>query len=240
MYDQVGDADDRKELGTHSNQKFSSTEAKRRGGDIDQVEYRGRWIGERKRGSVCATRYVDVDAPFDDAFIAGRLCDEGPIAYELKDGYEVADEWLFEHVVPNIRSRYDNDHRLCRVLALSLLWDSFESECRVAMKLGLSIYNRFIDDFLDSPPGEDFNPVQKVPLHIMNNNGRLSIIKIRETPAQQPTVTQNQQEQINRSSTEERAQQQAVIPKQNTFGMSPMGAVQYNAQLMIMMSNLEQ
>jgi hypothetical protein len=74
----------------------------------------------------------------------------------------------------------------------------------------------------------------------MNNNGRLSIIKIRETPAQQPTVTQNQQEQINRSSTEERAQQQAVIPKQNTFGMSPMGAVQYNAQLMIMMSNLEQ
>jgi hypothetical protein len=125
-------------------------------------------------------------------------------------------------------------------LALSLLWGSFESECRVATKLGLSIYNRFIDDFLDSPPGEDFNPVQKVPLHIMNNNGRLSIIKIRETPPQQPTVTQNQQEQINRSSTEERAQQQAVIPEQNTFGMSPMGAVQYNAQLMIMMSNLEQ
>jgi hypothetical protein len=120
MYDQVGDADDRKGLGTHSNRKYSSTEAKRRGGDIDQVEYRGRWIGERKRGSVCATRYVDVDAPFDDAFIAGLLCDEGPIAYELKDGYEVADEWLFEHVVPNIRSRYDNDHWRCHCCGAAL------------------------------------------------------------------------------------------------------------------------
>jgi hypothetical protein len=240
MYDQVGDADDRKGLGTHSNRKYASTEAKRRGGDIDQVEYRGRWIGERKRGSVCATRYVDVDAPFDDAFIASLLCDEGPIAYELKDGYEVADEWLFEHVVPNIRSRYNNDHRLCRVLALSLLWGSFESECRVAMKLGLSIFNRFVDDYLDSVPGEDFNPVQKVPLHIMNNNGRLQIVKIRETPSTQQQQQATTPEQINRSSTEERAQQQAVVPEQNAFGMSPVGAVQHNAQLMIMMSNLEQ
>jgi hypothetical protein len=107
------------------------------------------------------------------------------------------------------------------------------------MKLGLSIFNRFVDDYLDSPPGEDFNPVQKVPLYIMNNNGRLQIVKIRETPAtqQQQTVTQ---EKINRSSMEERAQQQVVILEQNAFGMSPMGTVQFNAQLMIMMSNLEQ
>jgi hypothetical protein len=134
IYDQVGDDDDRKGLGTHSTRKYSSTEAKRRGGDTDQVEYRGRWVGDKKR-SVCATRYIDVDSPYDDAYIAGLLCDEGPVAYELKEGYEVDDEWLFANVVPNIRDRYQNDLRLCRVLALALLWGSFNNETRIAMQL---------------------------------------------------------------------------------------------------------
>jgi hypothetical protein len=104
------------------------------------VEYPYAIASWAKRGSVCATRYVNVDAPFDDAFIAGLLCDEGPIAY----GSEVADEWLFEHVLPNIQSGYDYDHQLCRVLVLSMLWGSFESECHVAMKLTWTVYLQHI------------------------------------------------------------------------------------------------
>jgi hypothetical protein len=76
------------------------------------------------------------------------------------------------------------------------LWGSLKSECCVAMKLRLSIFKRFVDDYLDSITREDLNPVQKVPLHIMNNNGRLQIVKIRETPAtqqqQQPNTGANQ------------------------------------------------
>jgi hypothetical protein len=55
MYDQVGDTDDRKGLDTHLNRNYASTQAKRRGGDIDQVEYRGRLTGKRTRGSMCPT-----------------------------------------------------------------------------------------------------------------------------------------------------------------------------------------
>jgi hypothetical protein len=237
IYDQVGNDDDRKGLGTHSTRKYSSTEAKRRGGDTDQVEYRGRWVGDKKR-SVCATRYIDVDSPYDDAYIAGLLCDEGPVAYELKEGYEVDDEWLFANVVPNIRDRYQNDLRLCRVLALALLWGSFNNETRIAMQLGITTVSKFVEEFLDEVPSEDFNPVQKVPLHVVNSNGRLKILKIRDTPM---STAGTHPQQINRSATEEQAQQQANVEEHNTFSVStPHSPADNNVHLMLMMNNLEQ
>jgi hypothetical protein len=173
LYDQVGDADDRKSLGTHSTRKGA-----KQGASHPQVEYRGRWVGSRG-GSVCSTRYIDSDNPYDDAYVASLLCEDGAVAYEFTEGTEVDNEWLFANVVPNIRDRYQNDHRLCRVLALSLLWASFNDEARVAMRLGTAARDRFIADHLEEAPEPGFNPVQKVPLHVMKDNGRLKIFKIR-------------------------------------------------------------
>jgi hypothetical protein len=178
MYDQVGDADDRKSVGTHSTRKYAATEAAQQGAAHPQVEYRGRWVGSRG-GSVCSTRYIDSDNPYDDAFVASLLCEDGAVAYELKTGTEVEDEWLFTNLVPNIRDRYQNDVRLCRVLALALLWASFNVEARVGLRLGTTVRARFLErPGADSDPPADFNPVQKVPLHIINSNGRLKILKV--------------------------------------------------------------
>jgi hypothetical protein len=66
------------------------------------------------------------------------------------------------------------------------------------MKLGITTVSKFIEEFLDEVPSEDFNPVQKVPLHVVNSNGRLKILKIRDTPMS----TAGTQQQINWPATE--------------------------------------
>jgi hypothetical protein len=155
LYDQVDADDDRRNVGTHSTRKYAASEAAKQGSSHPQVEYRSRWVGS-KGGSVCQTRYIDTNNPYDDVFVASLIREDGAIAYELKQGVEVEDEWLFQFVVPNIRDRYQNDLRLCRVLGLALLWGSFNEEKRVAMHLGTAILNRFIDDQLNAEqPGTE-------------------------------------------------------------------------------------
>lgn len=182
--DQMGDADDRKGVGSHSTRKYAATKGKRNGASRDQVEYRGRWVGERGK-SVCSARYIDVDDPFADAFVASLLCSGGPIAYEVKSTVEIPDKWLFTHVIPNIRDAYQNDPRFCRVMALSLLWGSFNEEARVAMRIGTAISDRFKQDFpiVNESNEAGFNPVQKVSLHIMQVRDKdVNILKIRPRP----------------------------------------------------------
>jgi len=106
------------------------------------------------------------------------------------------------------------------------------------MQLGITTVSKFIEEFLDEVPSEDFNPVQKVPLHVVNSNGRLKILKIRDTPM---STAGTQPQQINRSATEEQAQQQANVEEHNTFSVStPHAPTDNNVHLMLMMNNLEQ
>jgi hypothetical protein len=50
----------------------------------------------------------------------------GPVAYQLKEGMIITDDWLFENVVPNIRTRYRHDNQFCQCMMLCLLWASFD------------------------------------------------------------------------------------------------------------------
>jgi hypothetical protein len=76
----------------------------------EQVEYRGHWVG-KKGHSICARSYhVGTDDPYTDSFVASLLCQGGPVAYQLKEVIIVTDDWIFEHVVPNIQTRYRHDN----------------------------------------------------------------------------------------------------------------------------------
>ena len=52
--------------------------------------------------------------------------------YVVKEGITaIIDVWLFEHMVPNMRRRFCNDSRLCKVMALSLLYICLSSNAEV-------------------------------------------------------------------------------------------------------------
>ena len=53
-------------------------------------------------------RYDDVELPFVDRKVAGRLCMGGPCMYALKAGSVISDAFLFENVVPGNCSRLPN------------------------------------------------------------------------------------------------------------------------------------
>ena len=182
--DQVGDRDDRKTVGGHSTRKFASTFATRRGAQQSQVEYRGRWIGGRGK-SVCSTRYIDVNDEYADAYVASLLCSGGAVAYEIKPGLQVSDDFLFHAVNPHTRGRFGNDVRLCRVLGLALLWGAFEPEANTCVGIGSNIVDAFCEQYPDvDTTVPRFNPVVKVHLSVINtNNGELRVLKIRPTPA---------------------------------------------------------
>lgn len=176
LEDQVGAEDDRQGIGGHSLRKFASTDCKRKGAHREEVEYRGRWIGSKNK-SVCATSYIDTDDPYTDAYVAALGCDEGAVCYEVDDGMTVTDEWLFTNVIPHIRERYTNDLRFCRVVGKAHLWACFNEEARDGLCLGSTIRNRYNQDH-ENPDNK--NPVKKIALEIINTNGRLRIIKVRE------------------------------------------------------------
>ena len=50
--------------------------------------------------------YDDIELPFPDAKVAGKLCVGRPCKYVIKDGSGVTDDFLLQHVVPNICTRF--------------------------------------------------------------------------------------------------------------------------------------
>lgn len=76
-------------------------------------------------------------------------------------------------MVPNIKDKYGNDPRLCRVLGLLILWASFDQNFNALLKIGTSIHDKFHHDFEDIVGMEEplFNQVRKVPLLIVNAEG---------------------------------------------------------------------
>jgi hypothetical protein len=178
LEDQVGAADDRRGLGGHSLRKFASTNAKRNGARTDQIEYRGRWSGDKAR-SICATSYIESKDPYTDAFVASVNCDGGPIAYEKANQMEAPDDFLFTHVVPSIRQRFSSDLRFCRAMGRALLWGAFDPDASAAYGIGDKIKEAYNDAFAN-PNGN--NPIKKTPLEVLNWNGCLKIVKMDDAP----------------------------------------------------------
>ena len=89
------------------------------------------------------------------------------IKYRLKQGSNVTTAFLLETVAPGIAAFYPEQHnKVAEVLALPLLWAAFEPSCehRMAPEVRNRIRNAYDSIRGDNPL--DYNPVEKVLLHI--------------------------------------------------------------------------
>jgi hypothetical protein len=144
-------------IGTHSLRKYSSTWMRRHGASRDDANARGRWASDKKQ----VNTYIDLVLPFVDAKCASILSIGGPCKYVLKEGSNVSDAWLFEHVVPNIYSRLEGD--IAGVLARALLWAAFDNE--MSAYVPTEIRNRIQHSYFLIPDGlTNENPVKKIGL----------------------------------------------------------------------------
>ena len=171
--------DDDEGVGTHSYRKFPSNYARGCGATPDEIEIRGRW---KSQGQRVVFRYIDVKQLTVDAKVAGILCIGGPIAYEYKNGVNLTDDWLFEHVCPNIRRRYPNDSRLCRILGRAMLFAAMDPEIGESL-MSQAMRDRITQAYLPTHPGIQ-QPVERIPLAIYRIQDTLMIDKIQQQPQQ--------------------------------------------------------
>jgi hypothetical protein len=171
LEDQTGEC---KGLGTHSNQKYASTKAAQKGASKEQVQFRGRWIGETN-SSIVSKHYISPEDIYTDAFVTSCLCKGGPIKYMLRDdATTVNDFWLFQNCVPHLGVRFATDTRFRCVMALTKLWAVFDDAA--SQELPLAECKRIKHSFVTVYGNLNNNPVMKVALEIMNVDGRLRIV----------------------------------------------------------------
>jgi hypothetical protein len=153
--------DDEDGIGTHSYRKGPSNYVRGCGGLPDEIEIRGRW---KSQGNKVVFRYIDVKQLTIDAKVAGILCIGGAVKYKFKSGVNLTDEWLFTNVCPKIRARYPHDSRLCKVLAMAMLWCALDQEAgEVYMPQGMR--DRITQAYIPTHPNEA-QPVTKAALNI--------------------------------------------------------------------------
>ena len=124
-------------LGSHSLRKYARTRACNNGCSKDFVDIRGRWKEGRKRvGDV----YDDVELSWLDGKVAAALCGGGPCKYVLKGGSGVTEDFLLQHVVPNIASLYPR--KVALVLSKPLLWIAMTDVERMQVNLPEALTTR--------------------------------------------------------------------------------------------------
>jgi hypothetical protein len=169
---------DGSDIGTHSKRKLPSNFAANCGAHGEEVEIRGRWKGTR--GGKIVNRYIDVKQLYQDAKVAGILCLGGPCKYAFKDGCEsITDDWLFEHVVPNIRAKYGRS--FAAVLGKAVLYICLKEQdtqrrdeyVPVPHEMQERVRAAYAELGL-----EESQPVLKVPLHIYRINEMLQIDEV--------------------------------------------------------------
>ena len=149
--------------GTHSGRKCPAEYASNRGAHINEIEIRGRWKGQK--GGRVVFRYVNIQQEYEDAKVAALLCRGGAVRYKVKDAVAntVTDAWICENVVPNIHHRYPNDHRLCRVLGIALLYICLSSNEDVLCPDAL---RDRVKDAYAALGIEEEEPIAKIELHV--------------------------------------------------------------------------
>eukprot|EP00957_Ditylum_brightwellii_P169609 12909855-Ditylum_brightwellii.AAC.1 len=74
--------------------------------------------------------------PWPDVKVASRFCVGGPYKYALQDGADLSDEWLVEHVIPNIASMFSSAVSIA--FALPILWAIFDEDVFVLISPHIS------------------------------------------------------------------------------------------------------
>ena len=148
------------DIASHSSCKCPVEYATNSGASSNEVEIRGRWKGQK--GGRVVFRYINVQQLYEDVRVESLLCRGEPVRYTIKEGVQITDDWLFEHVVPNIRRRFPNDARLFRVMALSLLYICLQHNEEIYVPAPLR--NRVKDTYTALGLAVE-EPIQKMTLH---------------------------------------------------------------------------
>lgn len=161
-------------IGTHSMRKFPSTWVVENGGTDVEVEIRGRWKGQRNGRTV--NRYISPEQLPTDAKVASILCVGGPVRYKTKADSRVTSLFMQEVVVPGIFNRYSDDsNQIASVLAPALLWAAHNED--LSHLMSPQVRRRIVDGYAlirgQHPP--DYNPVEKVPLHVFRVENQVQI-----------------------------------------------------------------
>ena len=184
---------DEKGLGTHSNRKWASNRAKRKGASKPQVELRGRWIGDINN-SIVTRHYISPEDFYSDALVASYLCEAGPIKYILQEqARAVTGLWLYQTVVPNLLTRFARDHCFMKVMAMAKLWAVFDDDA--CEELPLEEVGRIREAYNQAYGAPEGNPVAKVRLEVLNVDGNLQVVPAVNTNLNNNNVDGQQQEQ---------------------------------------------
>ena len=112
--------------------------------------------------------------PYVDAKVAAKLCKGGAITYQHVDGSGITDDWILQHVVPNMRNHLERE--VCIVFGRALLWRIF-FEQRHGGFVHNSIVERMMEAYRDlgerSSLGESENPITKLPLGVTGVDAQL-------------------------------------------------------------------
>jgi hypothetical protein len=157
-------------LGTHSVRKLASTHARKNRCSKDEKDICGRW----KKGMRVSDVYDDIELPFPDAKVAGKLCIGGPCKYVIKEGSGVTDNFLLQHVVPNICTRLPAD--VAKVLAKPLLWMLFSSQKTYLPQAMRDRVSSAYNNIRLLPAAE--NPVKKILLVVTGNEGEVYLDEV--------------------------------------------------------------
>jgi hypothetical protein len=144
---------------------LAATHSRKNGCTKDEKDIRGQW----KKGRRISDAYDDIDLPYPDAKVAGRLCIGGPCKYVLKESSGITGNFLMENVVPSIRSRFSAP--VASVLALPLLWADFENDNDYLPRGMTDRIREAVRQVSQLPDNE--NPVKKAMLVISGNEGEL-------------------------------------------------------------------
>jgi hypothetical protein len=152
-------------LGTHSFRKFASTFCRRNGCSKDEKDLRGQW----KRRARTSDVYDDVELNWPDAKVASRLCVGGPCKYVVKEGAGVSNNFILQHVVPSICTRFSDEVAL--VLGKALLWLVFSEEnSYVPGEVSERIHNAY--SVIRQLP-ENVNPIEKLLMVVTGDDAEV-------------------------------------------------------------------
>jgi hypothetical protein len=155
-------------VGIYSLRKFPSTFARRNGCATDDVDSRGRWRKHKRQ----VNTYIEVELPWPDAKVASTLCLGGPCRYALKENSGITDDWLLEHVTPNIFVKFDR--AIALTLARPLLWACIDDDRSQFVPSG--IRNHVQNAYQNLPNHLPDNPVEKILLVVsMSSNDSVNI-----------------------------------------------------------------
>ena len=144
-------------LGIRSMINLSATHTRNNGCTKDEKYLCGQWKSKGRVSDV----YDDIEIPFPDAKVAGKLCIGGPWKYVVKENSGITNGWLLKHLVPNTCTGVS--YSITVVLSKALLWFALRNvRNETYLPQDMTNHIRTAYAALQNDFSEGENPIQKI------------------------------------------------------------------------------